>query len=63
MIHVPSGFYVFAGGLLVLSGILQLWMRLRDRGERRLFDLGLVFSLFSIGIGALVIYFGLVIHR
>ena len=57
--HVPSWFYVFTGTILVVSGVAQLLVR--PRGER--LRPGAVFSLFSIAVGVLVVYFGLFLHR
>ena len=58
-VHVPSWFYVFTGTILVISGVAQVLVR--PRGER--LRPGMVFSVFSIAVGVLVVYFGLFIHR
>jgi len=58
-VHVPSWFYVFTGAILIVSGVAQVVVR--PRGER--LRPGMVFSLFSIVMGLLVVYFGLFIHR
>jgi len=62
-VHVPSAFYIFTGGILFLSGLVQLVLRLRADGVRGLLRPGTFFSLVSLGLGALVVYFGLYIHR
>ena len=43
MIHAPSWFYVFAGGVLVASGAMQLVMRPRGERLRSLVSLGGLF--------------------
>jgi hypothetical protein len=65
MIHVPSWFYIFTGSVLLLSGGLHLGLRLRDwrRGRGGLLSPGMMFSLFSLAFGALVVYYGVALHR
>jgi hypothetical protein len=63
MIHVPSAFYVFTGAVLVLSGLTQIVLRARAEGKAGFFRPGAFFSLLSVALGVLVVYFGLFVHR
>ena len=62
MFHVPSWFYVFAGGVLVISGVAQIVLRAKAEGSKGFMKPGALFSLFSIAAGVLVIYYGLFRH-
>jgi uncharacterized membrane protein HdeD (DUF308 family) len=59
--HVPSWFYVFAGVVLVISGIAQIVMRAKaGEGFARP---GTIFSVVSVILGGVVMYFGLFVHH
>jgi uncharacterized membrane protein HdeD (DUF308 family) len=61
--HVPSWFYIFAGAVLVISGVAQIVLRAKAEGSRGFMKPGALFSLLSVLIGCAVIYFGLFIHH
>ena len=61
--HVPSWFYVFAGVVLVISGVMQIVLRAKNEGSRGFMKPGALFSLVSLVIGIAVIYFGLFLHH
>jgi uncharacterized membrane protein HdeD (DUF308 family) len=61
--HVPSWFYVFAGVVLVISGVMQIVLRAKNEGSKGFMKPGALFSLVSLVIGLAVIYFGLFLHH
>ena len=61
--HVPSWFYVFAGAVLVISGVAQIVLRAKAEGSKGFMKPGALFSLLSVVAGLSVIYFGLFIHH
>ena len=61
--HVPSWFYVFAGGVLIVSGVAQIVLRAQAEGTKSFMKPGAIFSVVSVLLGAAVVYFGLFLHH
>jgi uncharacterized membrane protein HdeD (DUF308 family) len=61
--HVPSWFYVFAGVVLMISGVAQIVLRAKAEGSKGFMKPGAIFSVVSVLLGAAVIYFGLFLHH
>ena len=63
MIRVPGWFYVFTGIVLAISGALQVGLRVRAEGARRLLAGAGLFSVISLLLGLLVAYYGAFVHK
>lgn len=61
--HVPSWFYIFAGVVLVISGVAQIVLRAKAEGAKGFMKPGALFSVVSVAVGVAVIYFGIFIHH
>jgi hypothetical protein len=63
MVHVPSWFYIFTGAVLALTGLAQVVLRARDQGARGFLSFAAAFSVLSVLLGLLVVYYGIFVHR
>ena len=61
--HVPSWFYVFAGVVLVISGVAQIVLRAQAEGSKGFMKPGALFSVVSVLLGVAVVYYGLFLHH
>ena len=61
--HVPSWFYIFAGVVLVVSGVAQIVLRAKAEGSKGFMKPGAIFSLMSVLLGVAVVYYGLFLHH
>ena len=61
--HVPSWFYVFAGAVLVISGVAQIVLRAQAEGSKGFMKPGAIFSVMSVVLGVVVMYYGLFVHH
>jgi uncharacterized membrane protein HdeD (DUF308 family) len=61
--HVPSWFYIFAGVVLVISGVAQIVLRSKAEGSKSFMKPGAIFSVMSVLLGVAVVYYGLFLHH
>lgn len=54
----PTQFFVLLGGILMVSGLLQAWVRPRKPNESRLLNRGTIWAAFCVLFGVCAILVG-----